>query len=103
MIDGEWRFEFELPTPAGSVVPVDVSDTVGQATLHLTELRVSPTMVAARIGLDVDGRQVTTWSSLPVAIRHLDRSYTIGSNATSSSVTRARARGRPCSDHRGNG
>jgi hypothetical protein len=83
MIDGRWRFEFELPTPAGSVVPADVSDTVGQATLRLTELRVSPTMVAARIGLAVDARQVTTWSSLPFAIRHLDRSYTVGSGVTS--------------------
>jgi len=83
LIDGSWRFTFELPTPTGSVVPADVSDSVGQATLHLTELRVSPTMIAARIGLAVDGRQAMTWSSAPLTIQHLDTSYTIGSNAAS--------------------
>jgi len=81
LTDGNWSFEFELPAPTGSVVPADISDSVGQATLHLTELRVSPTMVAARIGLEVDGQQVTTWSSPQFAIRHLDTAYGVGSNA----------------------
>ena len=80
MIDGTWRFEFDLPEPAGSVIKSDVSDTVGQGTVTLTELRVSPTMIVARLALRVDGAQVVYWSQSPdpgssLSIRHGDTTY----------------------------
>jgi hypothetical protein len=80
MVDGTWQFEFELPAPAGRVLPADASDTVGQATLHLTELRVTPTMIVARIGLSVGDSPVAAWWTPPFAIRHLDASYDVGSS-----------------------
>jgi hypothetical protein len=61
MVDGTWRFEFELPAPAGTVVTPNVSVTQGQATLTLTELRISPTMITAGIALRVDGSTVADW------------------------------------------
>lgn len=61
MVDGSWRFEFALPAPAGTVVSPNVSVTQGQATLTLTELRISPTMIAARIALRVAGGTVADW------------------------------------------
>ena len=61
MVDGSWRFEFALPAPAGTVLSPNVSDTQGQATLTLTELRISPTMITARIGLRVAGSTVADW------------------------------------------
>lgn len=80
MVDGTWRFEFELPAPVGRVVLADATDTVGQAALHLTELRVAPTMIVARIGLSVGGSPFAVWSTSPFAIRHLDASYDVGSS-----------------------
>jgi len=80
MVDGTWQFTYELPAPAGTILtPTDVSSTAGPATLRLTELRVTPTMVTARIGLSIEGAFVTTWSSIPVAVRHLDASYEVNS------------------------
>jgi len=61
MIDGTWRFEFALPAPAGTVLSPHVSQTVGEATLTLTELRISPTMITARIALRVEGGTVADW------------------------------------------
>lgn len=82
MIDGTWRFEFELPRPTGTVVSTDASDTVGQATLTLTQLRVTPTTITARIALDVAGSTVAYWSAgtgqKGEAVRHGDTSYDIG-------------------------
>jgi hypothetical protein len=61
MVEGTWRFEFELPEPTGTVLSLDVSDTAGDATLHLTELRVTPSMIRYRIALDVGGNPVAWW------------------------------------------
>ena len=86
MIDGTWRFEFELPKPSGTVVLPDVSDTVGQATLRVTEFRVSPTMIRATIAMYVSDSPVAWWSFIPssfflnpVNLRHGDASYVINS------------------------
>ena len=81
-IAGSWQFEFQLPAPTGTVVPSDASDTVGSATLYLTELRVSPTMITARIEMSVGGSQVETWSTPSFAMRHLDASYDVNSAAS---------------------
>lgn len=70
MVEGTWQFEFDLPAPAGTIVSVEAVDTVGQATLRLTELQVSPTMIRAGIGLEIDGSPVTSWAGLPVTIQH---------------------------------
>lgn len=82
MIDGTWRFEFELPEPTGTLLSTNASDTVGQATLTLTQLRVSPTVIAARIALDVVGSTVAYWSpgtgQEGEVVRHGGTSYEIG-------------------------
>lgn len=64
-IAGTWRFEFTLPEPRGTVVRPEASATVGSTTLRLTELRVSPTMVTARIALFVDDRPAAYWAFIP--------------------------------------
>ena len=73
-IAGTWEFAFELPAPAGTTVSVDAVDTVDRATLHLTELQVSPTMIQARVSLEIDGKLVNAWggahSGVPTKIRH---------------------------------
>jgi hypothetical protein len=81
IVEGTWTFEFELPTPTGTIVSADATDTVEHATLRLTELRVSPTTITARIVLAVDGRPVETWAGLPVEIRRDDTSYDVVSQA----------------------
>ena len=82
MVDGTWQFAFELPTPPGiTVAPAGVAGTAGPATLELTELQVTPTMVSARIGLSVEGSSVATWSSDPFTIRHLGVEYDVRSDA----------------------
>ncbi|HET9498051.1 MAG TPA: DUF4179 domain-containing protein [Candidatus Limnocylindria bacterium] len=79
-IVGSWQFDFDLPAPAGTTLALDATDTVGQATLHLTELQVSPTMIRARISLEVDGRPVSAWSGLPMVIAHLGAQYEVNSD-----------------------
>jgi hypothetical protein len=76
-IAGAWRFEFALPEPAGIVLAPGASDTVGQATLSLTEFRVTPTMVSARIAMHVDGSPVAYWAFIPSEddVRHDGTSY----------------------------
>jgi hypothetical protein len=79
MVDGTWRFEFELPKPTGTVVSADASDTEGQATLTLTELRITPTMIAGTIVLRVADSTVAQWGPGPtnVSVRHGGTSYLI--------------------------
>ena len=74
MVDGTWRFEFELPAPAGTMVSPNVSDTQGQATLTLTEMRITPTMVTSRIALRVNGSTVADWHP-NISIRRGDTTY----------------------------
>jgi hypothetical protein len=61
-------------------VSADVSDTVGNATVHLSELRVTPTMVSARIDLFVDDKPVTYWMGPYPTIRHNGTSYEISAS-----------------------
>ena len=63
MTDGTWDFAFELPDPEGTLVTATASKTIGDATLTLTELRISPSMLAARLRLDVGGETVVGWSA----------------------------------------
>jgi hypothetical protein len=63
MPDGTWDFAFELPEPVGTTVTSSASDTVGDATLTLTELRIAPSTIVARIRLDVDGTPLAYWSA----------------------------------------
>ena len=62
MVDGTWRFAFELPKPAGTLLSPVVTSTQGGATLTLTELRISPTMITSRIALRVADNTVADWS-----------------------------------------
>lgn len=74
MIDGTWRFEFELPAPAGMVLSPNVSVTQGEGTLTLTQLRITPTMVTSRIALRVAGGSVVEWQPT-ISIRRGDTPY----------------------------
>jgi hypothetical protein len=75
MIEGLWRFEFALPKPAGTVVSTDAADTAGPATLTMTELRVTPTMVSGRLVLAVAGSTVGYWAPLEASVRHDGESH----------------------------
>jgi hypothetical protein len=75
MVDGNWRFEFELPEPSGSVFSTAALASTGVATVKLTELRITPTAITARIALAVPGSTVLDWVWLPPSIRHGDVSY----------------------------
>jgi hypothetical protein len=78
MVDGTWQFAFDLPKPMGTALSAAVSDTVGQATVTLTELRITPTMITFTSSLDVAGTRVVFWSPGRVtSIRHGDTSYEI--------------------------
>ncbi|MGH2456654.1 MAG: hypothetical protein ACRDHD_10415 [Candidatus Limnocylindria bacterium] len=79
MVLGTWRFAFEMPAPAGAMVSNRVSDTRGPATLTLSELRVSPTMISSRIALRVAGSTVAYWGPDGLAIRNGDATYTTNS------------------------
>lgn len=63
MVEGTWTFQFELIEPPGTLVPTEQAATVENATVTLTELRVSPTMIAAHLALQVDGVAVTSWAT----------------------------------------
>ena len=63
MTDGVWQFVFDLPEPAGSVVAADLTAIEGDVTLTVSELRISPTMIAASMSLRVDGVTVTSWGT----------------------------------------
>lgn len=80
-ITGTWQFAFDIPAPAGATLAVDAIDTVGPATLHLTELQVSPTMIRARISLEIDGTLVSAWagahSGEPSTIQHAGAEYVV--------------------------
>lgn len=82
MTEGSWTFAFELPEPAGTTVTADASDTVGDATLTLTELRVTPSIVVARIRLDIAGTTFAGWSAGTgqdgEVMRHGEATYQIG-------------------------
>ena len=82
MVDGTWRFAFDLPAPVGTIVSPDVSDTVGQATVTLTQLRITPTQITARMSLSVDGH-ATPFSFSPRIddLRHGTSSYSLNSGA----------------------
>lgn len=68
MTEGTWQFTFDLPEPAGIVVPTDQSATEGDVTLTVSELRISPTKIAASIALRVDGETVTAWATATEAL-----------------------------------
>ena len=63
MTEGAWQFAFDLPEPAGSVVSTDLTATDGVVTFTVSELRISPTMIAASTALRVDGETVTSWGT----------------------------------------
>ena len=63
MVEGTWRFEFDLEPPAGSLVSTDMAATVDDATVTIDELRISPTMISATMALRVDDETVTSWGT----------------------------------------
>ncbi len=63
MIEGSWQFEFDLPEPIGSLVSTDLTATEGDVTVTISELRISPTMIAASMSLRVDDQTVTSWGT----------------------------------------
>lgn len=71
VIEGEWRFEFDLPEPVGIVVATEASDTDAGVTVELAELRISPTMITGSMYLAMeDGSEAPVWMARIGAIRH---------------------------------
>lgn len=77
MVDGTWRFEFGLAKPSGSVFSAAAMASSEVATVKLTELRISPTAITARIALAVPGSTVLDWVWLPASIKHDGASYAV--------------------------
>lgn len=69
-IEGEWLFEFDLPEADGLAVMPDVSSTVEAATVTLTEVRFSPSMIRGIMHLTVDGEPAPVWAPLIESVRH---------------------------------
>jgi hypothetical protein len=69
-VAGLWRFAFQLPAPAGTLVQAGVSDAQEAATVTLTELRLAPSALSGRLHLELDGTPVTSWTPTIGAIRH---------------------------------
>jgi len=97
MVEGTWRFAFDLPAPTGAVLTPAVAATADAATITLTELHVSATMVRARLALRIDGQDVDAWAwtEQPSTIRHGDTSLTFN---TGYRVTQAAADRGPLGD-----
>ena len=64
-IEGIWRFAFDLPKATGTVISTEAAATVGQATLSVSQLKISPTMVSVRIAMHVGGKPVASWTVIP--------------------------------------
>jgi hypothetical protein len=77
MMEGLWRFEFELPRPAGAVVAPGASTSREQGTLSLSELRVSPTMISATLGLRVAEKTILDWGWTNGRVRHDGSAYAL--------------------------
>ncbi|MGI8703962.1 MAG: DUF4179 domain-containing protein [Candidatus Limnocylindrales bacterium] len=76
-IEGNWSFEFDLPKPSGTVVASEATATKGEATITLSQLRISPTMVSGRIGLRLADETVAYWGLLDAEVRHDGATYPI--------------------------
>jgi hypothetical protein len=63
MVEGSWRFEFDLPQPAGSLVSTELTATADEAIVTISELRISPTMISASMALRLDDETVTSWGT----------------------------------------
>jgi hypothetical protein len=70
MVNGTWRFEFDLPKPSGALVPTDAQAAVEGGTLTLAELRISPTMIKALVGLRVGDGTILDWEATGGVARH---------------------------------
>lgn len=70
MVNGTWRFEFQLPKPRGVLVPAGAQAVVGGGTLTLTELRISPTMIKALVGLRAADTTIVEWQWTGGVARH---------------------------------
>jgi len=75
MVDGSWRFEFELPKPSGLVFQTNALASTDVATVKLTELRISPSAIVARMAVAVAGSTVLDWHWSRSSIQHGDVSY----------------------------
>jgi hypothetical protein len=80
VVEGTWRFAFELPKPVGSILATDASAMVGDVTLSLTELRISPSRITARVGVLVDGSPVAYWNQPVPSLRHGTTSYAVNAD-----------------------
>jgi hypothetical protein len=78
---GTWRFEFELPAPAGVVVEPAATASHDGLTVELAELRVAPSMIAGRMYLTVDGAPAPVWSATIAEVLHDGEKISTDNNA----------------------
>jgi hypothetical protein len=75
-----WRFAFDLPKPGGEIITGQSRETVGDATVSLIDLRLSETMLTAKLGLTVAGADATSWSPVEPGLVFKHDSVTITAN-----------------------
>ena len=80
MVDGIWRFAFDLPEPMGTVLKVDAAATEEHVTLRLTELRITPSRITAKIGMAVDDDAVAYWNQPHPSMRHGTTPYVVNAD-----------------------
>ena len=74
--DMAWTFKFALPAPAGAVVHVAQTQTTGEASITVDDVRLSPTMTSAAIHLEPTDREASGWSAIG-SFKHGDQTIAI--------------------------
>lgn len=62
--DMAWTFQFELPAPAGALAHVADTQTTGEASIAVGDVRLSPTMITAAIHLEPKDQEVSGWAAI---------------------------------------
>lgn len=78
---GSWRFEFEMPEPAGVILEPHVTATDHGLTVELEELRMAPSMIVGRMYLTVDGQATPVWVPTIAEVKHNGETVSTDSNA----------------------
>jgi hypothetical protein len=69
-----WTFMFPLPEPIGEIVAVDETVERNGTAVYLGEVRLSPTMISARIGLQPSEPDMADWATIG-HLRHDARTF----------------------------
>jgi len=62
--DMAWTFRFKLPAPAGALVHVAQTQTTDEASIAVSDVRLSPTMITAAIHLEPTDQGASGWAAI---------------------------------------